>query len=354
MPSFTLENGVDFSYTDSGAPQDKQTGYVTLILLHGIMFHNGKAIAYACRADQIHLPPGTFASLAEIGPSNGVRVIAVNRRGYPGTTPYSAEEMSLFVNGHEEDKERLLAEMGRDLALLIAGLVASFSLPARVAVVGWSLGCLQVLSIVASVEHLPEQARRTLRGSVRSMILFQGPTMVFAIPHPEGLHVPHSDPDIPSDELSTFFARWVSSFFIHGDLTAHDPSALTYDLTDPRRPPTTARISMEHLIDFTASSKYDDALISQGFGSVTAKLIDKSLFDVHVRGKLWIDTQFFVVAGSADSWPTIYASWKLEERMLAEAKPECSITFKMVEGANHFFMIEDPQGTIDCFKDCCI
>ncbi|CAK5266495.1 unnamed protein product [Mycena citricolor] len=336
MPSFSLRTGVSFSYTDSGAPRNQQTDYVTLILLHGIIFHNG-----------------TFASLAAIGPSNGVRVIAINRRGYPGTTPYSAEELALFVSGNEDDKERLLADMGRDLALLIAELITSLSLPAYVAVVEWSLGSLQVLSLVASIETLPQDARGTLTRSVRSMILFQSPSVIFGVADPQGLYIPQNDPHIPANELGTFFSRWVSSFFVHGDLSTRDACALTYDRTDPHRLPTTARIPMNHLTDFAAGFKYDATLISSSFSGVAAKLVDKTLFDVHVRGELLKDTRFFVLSSSADSWTTIYASWKLEERMLAEAKPECSITFKMVEGANHFFMIEDPQGTIDCFMRCC-
>ncbi|CAK5272515.1 unnamed protein product [Mycena citricolor] len=253
-----------------------------------------------------------------------------------------------------DEKERLLAEMGRDLALFIAGLIDTLSLPSGVAVVGWSLGALKVLSIVAALEKLPDGTRQTLRGSVRSMILFQSPTVVFDIPDPKGLYIPQNDPHISAEELGPFFARWVSSFFVHGDLSTHDPSSLTYDRTDALRPPTITRFAMDHLIDFAASSKYDAALISPHFGGVTAKLVDQTLFDIHVRGELWKDTKFFVVAGSADSWASIYSSWKLEERMLAEARPECAITFKMVDGANHFSMIEDPQGTLDCFKECCI
>ncbi|CAK5282969.1 unnamed protein product [Mycena citricolor] len=335
MPSLTLESGVSFSYTDSAVPESNKTDYVTLLLIHGGMFHNG--------------------NLAAIGSSNHVRVIALNRREYPGSSPYSPQELDLLTRGSEAQKSQLLAEMGRDLALFIAGVAASLSLPGSIAVVGWSVGSLMVLSIAASMDMLPEDARQTLTTSVRSMILFrhaEGPSVAYGMPDPEGIDIPPMMDLMAADaDQESSITRWLLSFFAHGDLSKHDPRNLQYNVTDSIRLPT---IPMDGITDFTASTKYDGILISPRFHSVTAKLLDKSLFDSHVRGELWKDTEFFVVTGSADSWTTIYASWKLEERMRMEAKPECKITFKMIEGANHFFMIEDPQGAVDCFKACII
>ncbi|CAK5275957.1 unnamed protein product [Mycena citricolor] len=332
MPSFTLPSGIVFSYTDSGIPTSNKTNYVTLVLIHGIMFNNG-----------------TFQSLAALGPSNGVRVIAPNRREYDGSTPHP-DELDLLMNGSEVEKEAFIEEMGRDLALLIAGLVESLSLPGGVAVAGWSLGSLAIMAIVASMESLPEDARRTLSSSVRSVILYQPPTVVFGIPNPEGMHVPQTDPEVPRAEMGPFFARWATSFFLHGDLSTRDLRNLSYSRTDPNRPPTIETIPMDGIIDLTAGAKADAMLVSPSFAAATAKLADKALFDTHVRGQLWKDSKFYLVTGSTDGWNSIYAGWKIEERMLAEAKPECEITFELVDGANHFFVMEEPQRALDCFK----
>ncbi|KAJ7849292.1 hypothetical protein B0H13DRAFT_2361313 [Mycena leptocephala] len=74
MPSLTLESGVVFGYTDSGAV----TGggdYTTLVIIHGHTFHSG-----------------TFQRLNPLAQPNSLRIISVNRREYPGSSPYSAQD----------------------------------------------------------------------------------------------------------------------------------------------------------------------------------------------------------------------------------------------------------------------
>ncbi|CAK5272541.1 unnamed protein product [Mycena citricolor] len=306
--------------------------------MHGVMFNN-----------EDELRPGTFQSLAALGPSNGVRVIAPNRREYDGSTPHP-DVLELLMNGSEAEKEAFIAEMGRDFALLIAGLVESLSLPGGVAVAGWSLGSLVLMAVVASMESLPEDTRRTLSSSVRSIILYQAPAVVFGVPIPEGMSVPQTDPEVSPAGMGPFFARWATSFFLHGDLSTRDLRNLTYSRTDPNRPPTFDTIPMDGILDLTAGAKADAMVVSPSFAAATAKLTDKALFDAHVRGRLWKNSKFYLVTGSMDNWTSIYAGWKIEERMLVEAKPECEITFELVDGANHFFFMEEPQRSLNCFK----
>ncbi|CAK5276249.1 unnamed protein product [Mycena citricolor] len=292
---------------------------------------------------------GTFQSLAALGPSNGVRVIAPNRRDYDGSTPFP-DMSELLVNGSEAEKEAFIAEMGRDFALLIAGLVESLSLPGGVAVAGWSLGSLVLMAVVASMESLPEDTRRTLSSSVRSVIVYQPPTVVFGIPNPEGMYVLPADSTLSQTETGPFLARWLSSFFMHGDLSTRDLRNLTYSRTDPNRPPTIETIPMGGILDLTAGAKADAVIVSPSFAAAMGKLTDKALFDTYVRGQLWKDSKFYLVTSSMDSWNSIYAGWKIEERSFAEAKPECEIAFELVEDANHFFVMEEPQKALDCFK----
>ncbi|CAK5275941.1 unnamed protein product [Mycena citricolor] len=347
MPSFNLPSGIVFSYTDSGIPTSNKTNYVTLVLIHGIMFNNG-----------------TFQSLAALGPSNGVRVIAPNRREYDGFTPHP-DELDLLMNGSEAEKEAFIEDMGRDLALLIAGLGESLSLPGGVAVAGWSLGSLAIIAIVASMESLPEGARRTLSSSVRSVILYRE----FHFPRSDKADSLQSRPPsslvfqtrkgctCPRPIPKCLEPRWDRSLPVGrraSSCTATsrplDLRNLSYSRTDPNRPPTIETIPMDGIIDLTAGAKADAMLVSPSFAAATAKLAGKALFDTHVRGQLWKDSKFYLVTGSTDGWNSIYAGWKIEERMLAEAKPECEITFELVDGANHFFVMEEPQRALDCFK----
>lgn len=108
--------------------------------------------------------------------SKGVRVVSLNRRGYPGTTPYSPAELKTLSEGGVEG----LKACGVELALFLDGLIDNLSLPAPsikeneggLAIMGWSLGNVIPLSTVASVSALKPQVQTQLQSYLRRLIVF--------------------------------------------------------------------------------------------------------------------------------------------------------------------------------------
>ncbi|KAJ7499883.1 Alpha/Beta hydrolase protein [Mycena latifolia] len=338
MPSFTLKSGVKFFYTDSGA---LTTGgnYTTLVIIHGHTFHSG-----------------TFQRLNPFAGPNSLRIISVNRRCYPGSSAFSAKELSTFSEGTEDERASLLEQQGRDLALFLDGLIDELSIPQSggIALIGWSMGTIFLLSLIASVDTLPATTKDRLSSFVRTVVILQSPSLALGLPTPAGRLIPHTDPDIAPDARGPAFAKWVSSYFVHGDLSTRSLEHLTYNNTDPLRVSTIERLKPEELCaiaDFAPGEIYDNIVGLSPFEVPVFKQTNKALFDVTVRG-VWGGTKFWTVYGSAEPWNIIYAAWFLEDQCRAADAPELAIHFKVIDGSNHFLVWEDPERAITELKEC--
>lgn len=98
-------------------------------------------------------------------------MIVVNRREYTGSTPYTKAELDVFAQGSDEQRLNLLLSEGTNLALCLEGLIHSLSLQ-EVVIVGWSLGNLFTLSLLASISSLPQGVRERLALSVHRIIMW--------------------------------------------------------------------------------------------------------------------------------------------------------------------------------------
>jgi len=105
------------------------------------------------------------------------------------------------------------------------------------------------------------------------------------------------------------------------------------------------------MTDFAPGEKYDDIVGLPPFADQVFKQTNKALFDPTIRGA-WGGTRFWVVYGSAEPWNIIYGAWFLEEQLLAADDPKLAISFKILEGSNHFLVWEDPGKAINELKEC--
>ncbi|KAK7053764.1 AB hydrolase-1 domain-containing protein [Favolaschia claudopus] len=334
MPSLTLQNGVVFGYTDSGALTES-TSYKTLVFIHGHTFHNG-----------------VFQRLNPVAKSNGLRVIAVNRREYPGSSSFSDEELAKFATGTDAERATLLEQQGRDLAMFLDGLITDH-LPQTggVALVGWGMGNLFLMPLVACISTLPEATRKRLSSFVRSIIMMHAPSFAFALPTPSGKLIPPTDPKIPPEALGPALAKWVSGYFIHGDLSSHNVDNLTYHNYDPAKPSTVETLKPEEflgMMDLAPGGKYDNIIGGPPFTAPLSKQTKKALFTKTVRDS-WGSAHFWVVYGDAEPWNAIQAAWSLEDLAKESA---CEINFKVIKGINHFFVWENPEKALTELKEC--
>lgn len=150
--------------------------------------------------------------------------------------------------------------------------------------------------------------------------------------------MPHTDPDIPPEVRGPAFVKWVSSYFIHGDLSTHNLDHLTYNNTDPLKPSTIEALEPGVLVsiaDLAPADKYDNIIGLPPFQGPVFAQTHKALFDPALRGA-WSGTKFWNLYGSAEPWNIIYAAWFLEDKSRAANTPELAINSKIIEGANHF------------------
>ncbi|KAJ7239193.1 hypothetical protein B0H12DRAFT_1190045 [Mycena haematopus] len=337
MPSLVLESGVTFGYTDTGAVTGRE--YTTLVIIHGHTFHSG-----------------TFQRLNPLAQLNGLRIICVNRREYPGSSPYSPAELTTFVEGSDTERASLLEQQGRDLAMFSeTAVIIQLSIPQTggIALIGWSLGTLFLLALIACIETLPTATQERL-SCVRSVIMLQPPSLSFGLPTPAGCIIPHEDPDIPAEGRGPAFAKWVSSYFIHGDLLTHNIDNLTYNNTDPDKLSTIETLTPEEFLsmtDFAPGERYDSIVGLSPFAGVVFKQTMKALFDSTVR-EAWSGARFWNVYGSAEPWNIIYGAWFLEDQSRAMDNPKLALNLKVITGSNHFLVWEDPERAIDELKKC--
>ncbi|KAF8156260.1 hypothetical protein K438DRAFT_2075673 [Mycena galopus ATCC 62051] len=172
MPSLVLKNGVVFGYTDSGAVVGGEN-YTTVVIIHGHTFHNG-----------------TFQRLTPLAQPNSLRIISVNRREYPGSSPYTAQELTVFAEGNDTEQASLVEQQGRDLAIAVD------SRNGHIALIGWSMGTIFLLALIACIETLPTATRERLSSRVHSVIMLQAPSSALGLPTPSGWLIPHTDPSI--------------------------------------------------------------------------------------------------------------------------------------------------------------
>ena len=150
---------------------------------------------------------------------------------------------------------------------------------------------------------------------------------------PSDGYTPLSDHDIPEEARGPAFAKWVSSYYKHGDLSSRDFSQLNQREGDTSKKPTTDTIPLEELLtitDFGPASKSDSFITASLQASVFVNQITKALFDHQIRED-WGDRPAWFVYCEASPWNVHYGAWNLESKDKAS-----EIKFKLIPDANHF------------------
>lgn len=117
-----------------------------------------------------------FKQILPFATSKSVRMVCLNRRDYPGTTLYSSFELKALSEGDANELEA----RGVELALFLDALIDILSLPGPsvegneggLAIMGWSMGNLFTLAMVASVSSLQSQVQTRLQSYLRKLIVF--------------------------------------------------------------------------------------------------------------------------------------------------------------------------------------
>lgn len=130
-----------------------------------------------------------FEKVMALAQGSKIRIVAVNRRDYPGSTPLATEDTAILASGSDDQKSAFLKARGVEIATFIDLFVERNRVPpisadgqtGGFALLGWSLGNAIALSAVANVDSLPSAAQDRWASGMRALILHGTPQSFLVI-----------------------------------------------------------------------------------------------------------------------------------------------------------------------------
>ncbi|KAG6825948.1 hypothetical protein H0H92_001758, partial [Tricholoma furcatifolium] len=319
--------GIELSYLDSGTPSSSASVYTTIVAIHGMCFSNL-----------------IFERILPIACNKGARFVAPNRRQYPGSTPYSSEELDIVLTGATDVvKESQLQQRGMEMGRFIDELILTSGLPpisadkksGGIILLGWSLGSALALATLASAHNLPAETQVRLGSYIRSVILYDPAPIILGLPTPEQNWTPFLDTYIPEHLRLAAFAQWSTGYFDHGDLKKRDPGALSWVLPAPHQVPTVflprikrtlcAADSMGLVISLT----YMIHFVGQSKAAYRKVINDPETF------KLFPNLKPVLLVGGCSGAFAIARLWAVEDDQKEMGSSSSSLTIRFVQGINH-------------------
>ncbi|KAJ4000245.1 hypothetical protein F5050DRAFT_638583 [Lentinula boryana] len=311
MPTFALANEtLKFYYDDSGVPSTPS--YTTYVVVHGLSYHGELA--------------GVFQRLLPVVNQHSHRMVTVNRREYPNSTPYTQSELDIFARGSDEERLQLLLNEGKYLNLLLDGLIQLLALPPNIVIVGWSLGSIFTLSMLKT-------------------ILWEPPAHCLGMKLPP-LYLPLLDDNIPFDVRPLRFMQWVALHFQHGDLSLrHDITQIDQGRNNLQRINTfdsTPAEELAKITDIRPATRCDNYLLLPSFSDAERRILHKALFDPATRLS-WGDMDVWHLVGDRGPHSVHFSTWYFEDLLQLAGTPKPAIRLAVNPGASHFHVWEDPE-----------
>ncbi|KAH8114770.1 hypothetical protein DFH11DRAFT_1593365 [Phellopilus nigrolimitatus] len=347
-------DGTQFAYIDSGAPQSDN--YTTVVCVHGYTFN---ALAFS-----------RFLPLAH---KYNLRVIALNRRDYSGSTPFSDPELDV-INGKDDNAHRdFLRKRGLEIAHFLVWVISEKEIPhasedgssGGLALLGWSQGNVTTLPFLAHLDSYPHEIITTLEPYLRTFILYDIPNRFLGYSMPEGTYHPSTDSTIPENELGVAFAKWVSSYFAHpaySNITSGEtsPNRSTGSLQDrtpenPYRICTADTLTAEELLtitDPTPATRSEQLPWNVHISTLHEQTRRALLFSANKD--LLPKLNIYFVYGLASGWEVQWAAWELEKdhaKWVTDGEQVRPFKFIPAEGGNHFMHWDDADMLLTILKD---
>ncbi|KAJ6472851.1 hypothetical protein C8R47DRAFT_720816 [Mycena vitilis] len=211
-----LPDGIELCYTDSQAPPS--SSYTTLVVLHGSAFTGDG-----------------FIPLHKYAHQNNLRVIALNRRDYRGSTKYTDAELEDLNAGRKVFQDRLAIQLAWFLEHLIneegTPKVSPDHKAGGLILVAWSFGNATMLSLFADPTTIPKALYETIEPHLLSVVLYEPayPALGYPEPPDERFYKPFADPDYAAgDAFYSNIQHWSSSYYAHPDIASGKASGISY------------------------------------------------------------------------------------------------------------------------------
>ncbi|KAF7797956.1 hypothetical protein EIP86_009163 [Pleurotus ostreatoroseus] len=345
------DSGAVLSYEDTGPPTSGAQTYLTVVLIHGSVFHGT-----------------TFRRLVPYAAQHNLRLILLNTRDYPGSTPYAPTELELMHGGDHAAQEAFMRAQGHEIALFLERFIRANKVPpleeverqggnkiiGGVAVGAWSFGNIYHTALFAHLASLEDESCNFLERYLRTIVYLDASCPSVGIPAAEGVYHPLRDTSLSPKERGEVFLSWVSAYFTPvPSLSDVSPSLLaprtfvpeSDDVSSPRFP-TVKRMSPAELASVTHFTALASNLaLRQIDESVYAANLRRALFDTNAvcpRAKalvLWCDMSIGDCVWAAKGIADLLAA----ESANAGSKTKREVEFVKLEGCNHFVHWDDPE-----------
>ncbi|KAF8574342.1 hypothetical protein K439DRAFT_1642278 [Ramaria rubella] len=359
---------VQLFYQDSGVPllHDAQTPYTTLVAVHGLM--------YNC-----HL----YDRILSLARSSHIRLVTPNRRGYAGSTPFSPEETSFLIPGPDVSDasltthyEAFCQKRALELARFLVWFIDTENIPpcsdsaaerglgrasGGISLMGWSLGNLTTLPLLAFADTFEADLVGKLEGYLRKVVIHDIPYGMQGYRTPLDAYAPLDDPTIPPEERHGRFVVWLQSYF------AHAPVASILDPTIPPHELVTRGVLETHITkrvtDFAPADKllimeeislsHPDMCSFMPYAkSVYTKVRQRALYGRNaVKPLLWPRVDVSYIWGTEAPWEVSMAMRTLRDELAellelvedsqSKSMARRKVTFFELKG-NHFMQYDDP------------
>ncbi|KAI0258414.1 alpha/beta-hydrolase [Gloeopeniophorella convolvens] len=209
MPNHCTQRRVGmFAIHDTGVPVGSNHDYKTLIIIHGSVWHAGAF--------------GKFVPLAE---KNNTRLVLIDRRDYPGSTPLTDKERAMLTAAAEaepapeatENIKEYMKERTKEIFDCLYDFVKEEDIPDKsLILVGASLGAAWLISLLANGRSLFGTDETLLR-RVRRLVVYNPSYHALGYAAPASSYSPRDDPSLTQGEADMRFQEWVSGYYSHGD-----------------------------------------------------------------------------------------------------------------------------------------
>ncbi|KAK7025992.1 hypothetical protein VNI00_015823 [Paramarasmius palmivorus] len=352
--TYTLLNDVQITFTDSGVPPGS-TDYTTLVIIHGTLFVGGMALLDIAAQTQLNAPYSVgFEDLQVLAPSKNLRIMALNRRGYRGSTSFTPAEMDDMCQGSRDFLDRRMLELAEFLTTVIRiEKTPKLDTDGRggIAVLGWSLGVMTALSLFSNPSLLDFETGVLLGGYLKQCILYDPPSKSFGYSLPSTfklpvVHNPFTDPAVKEEEKVSKFMFWVSSAFKHRHDTITANSHEGYDFDTECDNSLVGTWTKDRIGKYCDPDGFRyDSIVTRNYNiqAHCRENTQRALFDVTFLPKL----TFTYLWAPRSVWDTVWAfreTERLYEEYLERNKSDVrQVTFMKMDGATHFVHQESPE-----------
>ncbi|KAJ8462240.1 hypothetical protein ONZ51_g11023 [Trametes cubensis] len=358
MPTAPVDDkGSVLYYEDSGAPAGS-TDYVTLVLVHGTGFHSA-----------VYRPMIPFAV------EHNLRLVLVNVRGYPGSTPYSKEDLEELRSLDRAVQASAITKRGMDIAAFLRWFIETEDIPpiheraddhalvGGISLLSWSGGNLPTISMLAHAGELPERTRTVLVTYFRSFIMFDPSISIIGKNIPSGLSNLRRDPSASIDIQMAQFSVVVGSYYPPYSIPDRTDPPPIYEPprqpmhqasinVDPKYTPTTSKMTPEELDSLTHPSilqEFQHAMWAVG-DNILYENLARAFYDCRfddgtgVLKKVWPKLRVHLIWCDMTLGECAWAATVVYHGLQnAEPANRRAVEFHKFEGANHFIHWEEPE-----------